>query len=73
MGTSSAYIISKKLRFLKMFVLAACVAGIVGLEFALDKTPVNNVVIYVIMIVLCKVLYFNGEDFPKITKGAKSG
>ena len=65
--------LKRKFSVTHVLVLAACVAGIVGLEFALDKTPVNNVVIYVIMIVLCKVLYFNGEDFPKITKGAKSG
>ena len=51
----------------RLAVLAVCVAVIGGIEWALDKTPVNNVLLYGVMIARCAVLGANGTRF-----GAKS-
>ena len=44
-------------------VVAVCTAVVGIIEWALDKTPVNNVLLYVLMIVCCTVLAINGTRF----------
>lgn len=44
-------------------VLAVCVGAVGGIEWALDKTPVNNILLYCGMIAACVLLYVNGVRF----------
>ena len=43
--------------------VALCTAVIGGLEWALDKTPVNNMLLYAVMIAACAAMAVNGMRF----------
>ena len=45
--------------------LLACVAVVGGIEWALDKTPMNNVILYAVMIAMCAAMMINGMRFKK--------
>lgn len=45
--------------------VALCVAAIGIIEWALDKTPVNNVLLHGVMALLCAAMAVNGMRFPK--------
>ncbi|MBR5560385.1 MAG: prolipoprotein diacylglyceryl transferase [Clostridia bacterium] len=38
-----------------------CVAAVGGIEWALDKTPVSNILLYAVMVAVCVFLAFNGR------------
>ena len=48
--------------------VAACVAAVGGIEWALDKTPVSNILLYAAMLALCAFLAFNGRAEDKMRK-----
>lgn len=50
----------------RMVVLAVCVAAVGGVEWALDKTPVSNILLYIVMIAVCAVLGVNGTKFAAV-------
>lgn len=47
----------------RLAVLAGCVGVVGGIEWALDKTPVSNILLYGVMIAACMVLGINGARF----------
>lgn len=53
----------KKLALRRALPIMLCAAAIGGIEWALDKTPVNNVLLYAVMIALCVFLAVNGSRF----------
>jgi len=55
----------KKEMMKRLLILIMSVAIVGGLEWALDKTPVNNVVLYLVMIAVCSVMMINGGCFSK--------
>lgn len=48
-------------------VLVACVGVVGGIEWALDKTPVSNILLYAVMIAACIVMAVNGARFRSKT------
>ena len=54
-----------KLAATRIAVLLACVAVVGGIEWALDKTPMNNVILYAVMIAMCAAMMINGMRFKK--------
>ena len=46
-------------------VVLLCTALVGGMEWALEKTPVNNVLIYAAMLAVCAVYAVNGERFAE--------
>lgn len=47
----------------RMAVLAVCAGVVGGIEWALDKTPVSNILLYGVMIAACAALAANGAKF----------
>ena len=58
----------KKEMLRRLLILVLCVAAVGGIEWALDKTPVNNIILYLVMTAACSVMMVNG-GFPKSTEG----
>ena len=52
--------------------LGACVALIGGIEWALDKTPVSNVLLYGVMIAACAAMYACAARFRGGEKGKRA-
>jgi len=49
----------------RVAVVLACVAVVGGIEWALDKTPMNNILLYAVMIAMCAAMIVNGTCFKK--------
>ena len=52
-----------------LLLFACCVGGIGGIEWALDKTPLDNRLLYGCMAALCAVLAWNGRERARPAKG----
>ena len=55
----------KKLALCRALPIVLCAAAVGGIEWALDKTPVSNILLYAVMIALCAFLMVNGSRFGK--------
>lgn len=53
----------KQLAVRRALPVLLCAAAVGGIEWALDKTPVSNIVLYAVMIALCVFLAINGSRF----------
>ena len=53
----------KQLALRRALPVALCAAAIGGIEWALDKTPVSNILLYAVMIALCAFMAVNGSRF----------
>ena len=51
----------KQLALRRALAVVLCVAAVGGIEWALDKTPVSNVLLYAAMLALCAFMAFNGR------------
>ena len=49
----------------RVTVVLSCVAVCGGIEWALDKTPMNNILLYAVMIAMCAVMMANGTRLKK--------
>lgn len=59
-----------KRALLRAVPVAVCSALAGGIEWALDKTPVSNVLLYAAMIVLCALMYANGAHDAGVRRAA---
>lgn len=55
----------KPLMVRRFVYLLLCVAAVGGIEWALDKTPVSNVLLYLVMIMACILMMINATWFAK--------
>ena len=53
----------RKAAFARGAIVLACVAVVGVIEWALDKTPVSNVLLYAMMITACTVFAVNGMKY----------
>ena len=51
----------KKAAAKRVLIFALCAGGVGGIEWALDKTPIPNLLLYVVMAALCAAMYVNGR------------
>lgn len=55
----------KKTAFCRGAIMLLCTAAVGGLEWALDKTEVDNRILYAVMTAICAALIVNGSRFKK--------
>lgn len=56
---------AKQMMICRAALVAACVGVIGGIEWALDKTVISNILLYLVMIAACTGLLINGMKFDK--------
>lgn len=51
----------RKAAIQRVLIFALCAGGVGGIEWALDKTPISNLLLYVVMAAFCAAMYVNGR------------
>ena len=51
----------RKAAIQRVLIFVLCAGGVGGIEWALDKTPISNLLLYAVMAAFCAAMYVNGR------------